>query len=127
MQQATKTKLIQLAKGSLSGILILILSVMGSVLFLYKGGINSSGYLPLLLICALLCGMSAGFIGTKNIRKQGLINGVLSSVIPSVLMLLAVSLAASFNPINLIIMILVITGGALGGIFAVNIKHKKRK
>ncbi len=127
MQQVSKAKIIQLLKGSLAGIIIMALTVIGSVLLLYKGGINNSAYMPLLIACAVFSGLSAGFFGTRNIKKNGLINGALSSIIPSFIMFSATTLASSFEPINLFLTIVVIIGGAIGGILAVNTKNKKRK
>lgn len=127
MQQVTKAKIMHILKGSLAGLIVMLLAVFCSVMILLKGGVNSRFYMPLLIGCAVISGLTAGFIGTRKIKKNGLINGGLSSVIPSVIMFTAASLASSFEPVNLVLIIIVTVGGIIGGIIAVNTKNKKRK
>ncbi len=127
MQQGIKNNLIQLLKGSMIGIIVMVLAIFSTVLSLYKGGISNGVYMPLLIICAILSGGSGGFFSAKSARKNGLINGILSSIIPGIILFLVISVITTFEPINIALIMIVLAGGASGGILAVNTKIKKRK
>lgn len=126
MKDRKKVNAKQILKGAFSGSGVLILLIFFSVFFIYKTGLNEISYIPLFSLCVIISGFISGYISTRKLRKNGIVNGVLSSAIPNLsLFIFAIIINKSFY-IFLIIPILMLTvSGICGGIAAVNIKRKK--
>lgn len=93
-----------------------------------ESGMNTETYLPAGLFIALLSGIAGGFAAVKPIKEKGAFYGVLSGLSAAIitsLILFAVNDASAGNGI-FITAGLMIAGGILGGILAVNLKIKKK-
>lgn len=125
MQQNDKKQYLQILKGALTGVFLFILTVLIFTLILYKTVISEKSYFPLLLICVIASGFISGYISTRKFRKNGLVNGVLSTLLSSIFLLLSITVANNgFNVFIIIPEIILILSGMSGGITAVNIKRK---
>ena len=128
MQQNTKNQFLQIIKGSVTGCLIFISSVLIVSFILYKFVATQKIYVPLLLICVLLTGFVSGYISTRKFRKNGIITGGISTV-PTILILSISTIIVnkSFDISLLIPVLSLILSGMSGGIAAVNIKRKNKR
>ena len=79
---AKKTLLISLLIGNSLGVAIffILLSIASAVIL--KKGVSSGAYTPVSIICSGAAALMAGFISVCPIRKNGLLLGLCSSVLP---------------------------------------------
>ena len=77
-----KTLLISLLIGNALGVAIffILLSIASAVIL--KKGVSSGAYTPVSIICSGAAALMAGFISVCPIRKNGLLLGLCSSVLP---------------------------------------------
>ena len=128
MQQDKKSiNLKQNIKGGITGSLIFIIETVLSVTIAMKSFVTSKMYLPILIICILISGFVSGFCGTIKVKKNGIYNGLISSLLPSVFVFSAICIASkSINIGNILSIFVILFGGLTGGIVAVNIKRNKK-
>lgn len=125
-----KSKLINkdIIKGSLTGIITLVLSIVIAATTILKTMPHNKYYLPIFTLCLIFSGLTSGFSASFIQRKNGLINGCAASLLSAVISFIAVNLAEdSINPINIIVPVIIILSGAAGGITAANIKVKRKR
>ena len=114
-------------KGGIIGTLAFIIETIFIVIIAMKSSMDQKMYLPTLIVCILISGLISGFAGTVNIKKSGLKNGFISSIIPSIMILISLCLFSKCICIgNILSVFIVIFGGLTGGILAVNIKRKSK-
>lgn len=126
-----KNKDISLAKELLKGSLICaaVFAVMAMLFsfIILKTNMDRNNYFAFLVFNALLSGIAGGFSAVRKKRENGLIYGLLSSAVPSILLIGVMSIAFNgFSSFELIPAGLCLCGGAVGGIAAVNIKKQKK-
>lgn len=122
-----KRALSEILKGGLVGCAFFIIFTLVICALLLKVNLSQSAYFPLFMIDSALSGAVSGFVTVRKKRENGLVNGVVVSIIPAVLLLLAMSLAyKGFNIFEMIVAVCCIFGGGVGGIAAVNIKKKRK-
>ena len=129
MQQNNNlSKYLYLFKGVIFGLISLITAVLLSTLFIYKSNLSDKFYIPLMLASVVLSGFVSGYLSVMKIRKNGLMNGAVSTVASVVVLFIAMSVAnRGFNFLMIIPCLILVVSGTLGGIAAVNIKHKNKK
>lgn len=129
MQQNNNlSKYLYLFKGVISGLISLISAVLLSALFIYKSNLSDKFYIPLMLASIVLSGFVSGYLSVMKIRKNGLMNGAVSTVASVIVLFIAMSVAnRGFNLLMIIPCLILAVSGTLGGIAAVNIKHKNKK
>lgn len=129
MQQNNNlSKYLCLFKGVISGLISLISAVLLSALFIYKSNLSDKFYIPLMLASVVLSGFVSGYLSVMKIRKNGLMNGAVSTVASVIVLFIAMSVAnRGFNLLMIIPCLILVVSGTLGGIAAVNIKHKNKK
>lgn len=117
----------ELVKGGLVGSTVFIILTLIMCAVLLKTDLSRNTYLPLLMIISALSGMLSGYSAVRKRRENGLINGLTASIIPAIIMLIAMSVAyKGFNVFEMIIVACCLFGGTIGGIGAVNIKKKRK-
>ncbi len=109
------------------GILYFALLAVFAVLAL-KNGFDSSVYMPVGMFAGFITAMLGGFVTVRPIKKNGAVFGALCGLIQAILcaLILFVANKAVAGTHIFILMAVIIAGGALGGIIAVNLKIKKR-
>ena len=129
MQQNNNlSKYLYLFKGVIFGLISLITAVLLSALFIYKSNLSDKFYIPLMLASVVLSGFVSGYLSVIKIRKNGLMNGAVSTVASVVVLFIAMLVAnRGFNLLMIIPCLILVVSGTLGGIAAVNIKHKNKK
>ncbi len=129
MQQNNNlSKYLYLFKGVIFGLISLISAVLLSVLFIYKSNLSDKFYIPLMLASVVLSGFVSGYLSVMKIRKNGFMNGAVSTVASVVVLFIAMLVAnRGFNLLMIIPCLILVVSGTLGGIAAVNIKHKNKK
>lgn len=129
MQQNNNlSKYLYLFKGVIFGLISLISAVLLSTLFIYKSNLSDKFYIPLMLASVVLSGFVSGYLSVMKIRKNGLMNGAVSTVASVIVLFIAMSVAnRGFNLLMIIPCLILVVSGTLGGIAAVNIKHKNKK
>jgi putative membrane protein (TIGR04086 family) len=129
MQQNNNlSKYLYLFKGIISGLISLISAILLSALFIYKSNLSDKFYIPLMLASVVLSGFVSGYLSVMKIRKNGLMNGAVSTVASVIVLFIAMSVAnRGFNLLMIIPCLILVVSGTLGGIAAVNIKHKNKK
>ena len=129
MQQNNNlSKYLYLFKGVIFGLISLISAVLLSALFIYKSNLSDKFYIPLMLASVVLSGFVSGYLSVMKIRKNGLMNGAVSTVASVIVLFIAMSVAnRGFNFLMIFPCLILVVSGTLGGIAAVNIKHKNKK
>lgn len=129
MQQNNNlSKYLYLFKGVIFGLISLISAVLLSALFIYKSNLSDKFYIPLMLASVVLSGFVSGYLSVMKIRKNGFMNGAVSTVASVVVLFIAMLVAnRGFNFLMIIPCLILVVSGTLGGIAAVNIKHKNKK
>ncbi|MBR3802029.1 MAG: TIGR04086 family membrane protein [Clostridia bacterium] len=118
----------EIIKGSLTGTAIFIVLTLSVCWLLLKSDLGRDVYLPLLMIVSAISGIASGFTAVRKKRENGLVNGLAASVIPCVIVLIAMSVAyKGFSVFELIVAPCCLFGGIIGGVAAVNIKKKRKK
>lgn len=116
-----------LVKGGLVGSAVFIILTLIMCAVLLKTDLSRNTYLPLLMIISALSGMLSGYTAVRKRRENGLINGLAASIIPAIIMLIAMTAAyKGFSVFELIVAACSLFGGTIGGIGAVNIKKKRK-
>lgn len=127
-QKVDKISISHALKGGVIGIVILILCVLISVVLILKANLNEQFYMPILLLCVLFSGLISGYVSSRKTRNNGLLHGSMAAVLPSLVLLVATSVAGkSFDAVSFIPISVMIVFGAMGGIMAVNLRIKKKK
>ena len=117
-----------LIKGGLSGITVLILLFIIQTYILLNFNFDKSIYSIVLISTAVISGITAGFISTRKKREKGILNGIISSAFPSIVLFIAMITAyKNINVLEFVPLLCCIFGGITGGIAAINIKTKKKK
>ncbi len=117
----------EIFKGSLINCLVFVILSFVFALLILKINIDKSNYFILLLLSAAISGSAGGFSAVRKNRENGLVYGAVSSVIPSILLIAAMSVAFSgFTGLELIPAAVSLAAGAVGGIAAVNMKKQKK-
>ena len=118
----------EIVKGAVTGVVILILFILISVVLILKTKINEQYYLPIYLLNIVFVGFISGYFSAKKKRKNGLINGVIASFIPSLILFISSSVAdGDIHIITSLPSIIIIVFGAIGGITSVNLKRKIKR
>lgn len=118
----------RLIKAGISGITALILLLLIFAYIFLNFNIDKSIYSIALISAAVISGATAGFISTRKKREKGLLNGIISSAFPAIILFIAMTVAyKGFNVFELVPLLCCIFGGITGGIAAANIKTKKKK
>ena len=116
-----------LVKGGLVGSIVFIILTLIMCAVLLKTDLSRNTYLPFLMIISALSGMLSGYSAVRKRRENGLVNGLTASIIPAIIMLIAMSVAyKGFSVFELIVAACCLFGGTIGGISAVNIKKKRK-
>ena len=116
-----------LVKGGLVGSIVFIILTLIMCAVLLKTDLSRNTYLPLLMIISALSGMISGFSAVRKKREKGLVNGLTASIVPAIVILIAMSVAyKGFSVFELIVAACCLFGGGIGGIAAVNIKMKRK-
>ncbi len=128
MQQNEKKRYLQILKGAIFGTLILLISVLIFALILYKTEIKDGFYKILMAFCVILSGFSSGYISVAKYKRNGLLTGLISSIISASVLLITMIIAnKGFDLYMLIPEILLFASGTFGGVAGVNIKTKSKK
>lgn len=115
-------------KGSVTGLILLIISTLFSALIIFKLMTDEKYYLPFMICCLVLSGFSAGFITTIKNKKKVIVNSLAAALLSALTAFIAASLATgSINIANISIPIIVLAASALGGIVTSNIKLKRKR
>lgn len=116
-----------LVKGGLVGSIVFIILTLIMCAVLLKMDLSRNTYLPLLMIISALSGMISGFSAVRKRRENGLVNGLTASIVPAIIMLIAMSVSyKGFSVFELIVAACCLFGGIIGGIAVVNIKKKRK-
>lgn len=129
MQNSKKLKISKhIIKGSLTGVIILVVSLFIAASMILKTTINSKYYLPIFVLCLVLSGLSSGLSASIKQKSKGLINGISASLLPAAASFTAVSITEkSVSLVSLIVPVIVMISGAIGGITAINMKIKRKR
>lgn len=122
---AKKTLLISLLIGNSLGVAIffILLSIASAVIL--KKGVSSEAYTPVSIICSGAAALMAGFISVCPIRKNGLLLGLCSSVLPVACVVISAAAAGGGVSIKTAIAAAVAVACAcIGGILSANMKKK---
>ncbi|MBQ2964003.1 MAG: TIGR04086 family membrane protein [Clostridia bacterium] len=121
------SNLTELIKGGLLGTALFIILTLIICSLLLKTDLGKDTYFPFLMLVSALSGIFSGFSAARKKRENGLINGLTASIVPAIIILIAMSLAyKSFSVFELIVAACCLFGGIIGGIAAVNIKKKRK-
>ena len=107
--------------GSIFSLIFFFVLMLILALIVVKAGISESVQSILVFFVSLLSTFAGAFLSLRNTREKGLLSGVLASL-PVIIIVSFVILAVADNVgIRTVIMsLLMVLGGALGGIAAVN-------
>lgn len=121
-----------------SAVCILTGNVLGVVLFfvfasvasaiILKNSLSSGAYFPILLFVSALSGLAAGFAAVLPIRKNGLIMGLLSSILTVIAIFASAALASGKTP-GIKSVLTAVTAAvccSIGGILAANMKKRRK-
>lgn len=114
--------------GAVVGVVLYFALLAAFALFALNNGIDSSVYMPVGMFAGVVTAMIGGFAAVRPIKKNGAAFGALCGLIQAMLcalMLFVANKAAAGTGI-FILMAVIVMGGVLGGIIAVNLKIKKR-
>ena len=113
---------ISLLKGGLTGGAVFTALTLIMCSLLLKTDLSRDTYLTLLMIVSALSGLTSGFFAVRKKRENGLVNGLAASIVPAIIMLIAMSAAyKGFSFFELVVAACCLFGGTVGGIAAVNI------
>lgn len=115
-------------KSGLLGSAFIIIMLIISAFILMKLEIGQEFYFVILVLISILSGAVAGFNSARKKRENGLINGLISTFLPSCMLLTGMTAAyKGLSVLELLPIAACMLGGIIGGIAAVNIKSKKKK
>lgn len=121
-----KRKFINLLKGSITAIVITLISLVIFSTVLANTNINENTIIPVIIAVTAISILIGSIISVSKISKKGLLNGALVGLIYITIIYLLSSLVNgnfSFDFNSLIIIISAIIAGMFGGIIGVNLKR----
>ena len=121
-----KSKFINLLKGSITAIVITLISLVIFSTVLANTNINENTIIPVIIAVTAISILIGSIISVSKISKKGLLNGALVGLIYITIIYLLSSLVNgnfSFDLNSLIIIISAIIAGMFGGIIGVNLKR----
>ena len=121
-----KSKFINLLKGSITAIVITLISLVIFSTVLANTNINENTIIPVIIAVTAISILIGSIISVSKISKKGLLNGALVGLIYITIIYLLSSLVNrnfSFDFNSLIIIISAIIAGMFGGIIGVNLKR----
>lgn len=128
MQRSKSNNILICIKSGLYGLLLFIVCCVGISFVFLKFNSPEKIYFPLLTFCCAISGFFSGFNSLIKIRENGLINGILSSLVLSIILFsVMIFLYKGFTVYQLVVVLCCVCGGAAGGIIALNLKQKRRK
>ena len=121
------SNLTELLKGGLFGAITFIILTVIVCWLLLKMNFSKETYFVILMFISSLSGVLSGFASVRKKRENGIVNGLISAIIPMFIMLVSMSVAyKGFSVFEMIVAACCLFGGAIGGIGAVNIKKKRK-
>jgi len=129
MQNSKKLKISKhIIKGSLTGVIVLAVSLIIAASIILKTTINSKYYLLIFALCLIISGFLSGLSASLKQKNKGIINGISASLLAAAAALTAVSITEkSVSLVSLIVPVIVMISGAIGGITAINMKIKRKR
>lgn len=121
-----KSKFINLLKGSITAIVITLISLVIFSTVLANTNINENTIIPVIIAVTAISILIGSIISVSKISKKGLLNGALVGLIYITIIYLLSSLVNRnflFDFNSLIIIISAIIAGMFGGIIGVNLKR----
>lgn len=121
-----KSKFIDVLKGSITAIVITLISLVIFSTVLANTNINENTIIPVIIAVTAISILIGSIISVSKISKKGLLNGALVGLIYITIIYLLSSLVNgnfSFDFNSLIIIISAIIAGMFGGIIGVNLKR----
>lgn len=121
-----KSKFINVLKGSITAIVITLISLVIFSTILANTNINENTIIPVIIAVTAISILIGSIISVSKISKKGLLNGALVGLIYIAIIYLLSSLVNgnfSFDLNSLIITIFAIIAGMFGGIIGVNLKR----
>ena len=121
-----KSKFIDVLKGSITAIVITLISLVIFSTVLANTNINENTIIPVIIAVAAISILIGSIISVSKISKKGLLNGALEGLIFIAIIYLLSSMVNgnfSFDFNSLIIIISAIIAGMFGGIIGVNLKR----
>lgn len=121
-----KSKFINVLKGSITAIVITLISLVIFSTILANTNINENTIIPVIIAVTAISILIGSIISVSKISKKGLLNGALVGLIYIAIIYLLSSLVNgnfSFDLNSLIIIISAIIAGMFGGIIGVNLKR----
>lgn len=123
-----KANTICVLTGNILGVLLFFIFTAIASAIILKNSLSSSVYFPALLLTGALSGIVAGFVSVLPIRKNGLITGVLSSILTVIAILITAALASE-KALGIKAALTAVVAAiccATGGILAANMKKKRK-
>ena len=121
-----KSKFIDVLKGSITEIVITLISLVIFSTVLANTNINENTIIPVIIAVTAISILIGSIISVSKISKKGLLNGALVGLIYIAIIYLLSSMVNgnfSFDSNSLIIIISAIIAGMFGGIIGVNLKR----
>ena len=121
-----KSKFIDVLKGSITAIVITLISLVIFSTVLANTNINENTIIPVIIAVTAISILIGSIISVSKISKKGLLNGALVGLIYIAIIYLLSSMVNgnfSFDSNSLIIIISAIIAGMFGGIIGVNMKR----
>lgn len=121
-----KSKFIDVLKGSITAIVITLISLVIFSMVLANTNINENTIIPVIIVVTAISILIGSIISVSKISKKGLLNGALVGLIYIAIIYLLSSMVNgnfSFDFNSLIIIISAIIAGMFGGIIGVNLKR----
>ena len=121
-----KSKFIDVLKGSITAIVITLISLVIFSTVLANTNINENTIIPVIIAVTAISILIGSIISVSKISKKGLLNGALVGFIYIAIIYLLSSMVNgnfSFDSNSLIIIISAIIAGMFGGIIGVNLKR----
>lgn len=121
-----KSKFIDVLKGSITAIVITLISLVIFSTVLANTNINENTIIPVIIAVTEISILIGSIISVSKISKKGLLNGALVGLIYIAIIYLLSSMVNgnfSFDFNSLIIIISAIIAGMFGGIIGVNLKR----
>ena len=121
-----KRKFIDVLKGSITAIVITLISLVIFSTVLANTNINENTIIPVIIAVTAISILIGSIISVSKISKKGLLNGSLVGLIYIAIIYLLSSMVNgnfSFDFNSLIVIISAIIAGMFGGIIGVNLKR----
>ena len=128
IEAVSQNNFIKILKGSIISIIITLIMLFIFALLLAYTDMRETIITPVIICTSGISILVGSMISSKNIRKQGLINGGLVGLIYiTIIYLLSSIVQGNFglNASSIIMIATSILAGALGGIVGVNLRSRK--